>query len=308
MVSASLLVLTKNGAGDLEALLQAVCSQSEASASEIILIDSGSTDGTLHIARRFPVRIEQIAPEDFHHARTRNFAAALASGEVLVFLSQDAIPASDTWLASMLSNFDDASVGAVYGRQVAKSFSSAERQDLLETVYGERRLVKDPALGNHLGYRFYHFSDANSAIRKSVWEFTRFPEDLAVFEDIGIAKRILDAGWKIVYEPRACVLHSHQHSTVGLFKRYFDIGFTLKHLRIWNKPGIGASMLRDANKLLKRKISPSPGAGRRVAAGGICQDVAKSLGLVLGLNERYLPLAVKRHLSAHQIYGKAAAS
>jgi rhamnosyltransferase len=302
MVSASILVLTKNGSKDIGALLQAVYSQEEVRANEVVLIDSGSSDATLQIARQYPVRIEHIQPDSFHHARTRNLAAELTSSEILVFLSQDAVPASPTWLAAMLANFKDAGVGAVYGRQFPKSQSSLERQNVLETIYGEQRLVKDPALGNRLGYRFYHFSDANSAIRRSVWQGTRFPEELAVFEDLGIAKRILDAGWKIVYEPRACVFHSHQHSTFELFKRYFDIGFTLKQLKIWNAPGVGGSMLRDAGNLLKRKLVPSASRSSRAALNGMCQDLAKSAGLFLGLNERYLPLGVKKHLSAHQVF------
>ena len=88
--------------------------------------------------------------------------------------------------------------------------------------------MKDPAHRNGIGYRFYHFSDVNAAIRRDIWEAVRFPEDLKVFEDLGIAKQILDRGWKIVYEPEAAVFHSHPHTTVGLFKRYFDIGYTLK--------------------------------------------------------------------------------
>lgn len=307
MWSASVIVLTKNGGSDVGELLRAVYSQKEVQPEEVIVVDSGSTDGTVEIAREFPVKIKSIPPESFHHARTRNYAAGMAHGEILVFISQDAIPASDTWLAGMLANFEDPSVGAVYGRQVPKENSSRERQDVLETVYGEQRVVKDPSSANRLGYRFYHFSDANSAIRRSVWEGTGFPEELAVFEDLGIAKRILDAGWKIVYEPRGCVFHSHQHSTVGLLKRYFDIGFTLRYLKIWNAPGVGRSMLQDARKLLQRKFASRKKTASKVP-GGLSQDLAKSVGLFLGLNERYLPLTIKRHLTAHHIYGKTAAS
>ncbi|HVI11182.1 MAG TPA: glycosyltransferase [Candidatus Binatia bacterium] len=306
MVSAAIVVLTKNGGLYVEELLGALFAQVGIGMHEVILIDSGSTDDTLTVAAEFPVRVEKIPARDFHHARTRNFAGSLVNSDVLVFLSQDAIPASNMWLTALLETFSDPRVGAVYGRQIARQNSSAERRDVFDTIYGEQRLVKDPALGNQLGYRFFHFSDANSAIRRSVWEATRFPEDLAVFEDIGIAKRILDAGWKIVYEPNAAVFHSHYHSTLGLFKRYFDIGFTLQRLKIWDSPGVGPSMLRDAGKLLKRKLSSGGTAGP--APGRIWQDAAKSLGFILGLNERYLPLSLKRHLSAHQIYEKAAAS
>src|SRR5262249_9375005 len=156
----------------------------------------------LQIVRCYPVRLEQIPPATFHHARTRNYAAGLAKGEFLVFLSQDAIPASDTWLASMLANFGEPAVGAVYGRQLPKSCCNVERHHNLTTTYGDIRIVKEAKSKEKLGYRYYFFSDANSAIRKDVWQATGFPEELKVFEDIGIAKRILDSGKKIVYEPR----------------------------------------------------------------------------------------------------------
>ncbi|MGD1081455.1 MAG: glycosyltransferase [Candidatus Sulfotelmatobacter sp.] len=303
MVKTSILILTKNEAENIDPCLKAVYSQKVADPFEVVLVDSGSTDATLEIARRFPARIVQIPPENFHHAKTRNFAASLAEGEVLVFLVADATPVSDSWLSSLIANFDDPGVGAVYGRQLPKPGSSLEREDALGTLYGEQRIVKDPAHRNGLGYRFYHFSDVNATIRRTVWEAVRFPEDLRVFEDMGIAKRILDGGWKIVYEPKSAVFHSHNHTIAGLFKRYFDIGYTLKLLNIWDTPGTRKSMLRDVRKLLSNKISRVGNNGNgRFAVEGIRQDVAKSVGLFLGLNQRYLPLVLKRRLSAFRIF------
>jgi rhamnosyltransferase len=300
----SVLLLTKNGACDLERLLLALYGQQNVRPFEVIAIDSGSTDGTLDILRRFPVQLKQIPAEEFHHSRTRNFAAGLASGEILVFLSQDAIPASEVWLTTLLSNFVDPSVGAVYGRQLPKPGSTLERQDALDAIYGEQKVVKDPNHRNGMGYRFYHFSDVNAAIRRGVWDAVRFPEELKVFEDLGIAKRILDGGWKIVYDPGSAVFHSHSHTTVGLFKRYFDIGYTLKFLRIWDAPGTRTSMLKDVCKLLKQKMIRAGGRGRVGLAGrGIGQDIAKSAGLFLGLHQSYLPLIVKRRLSAFRVFG-----
>jgi rhamnosyltransferase len=300
MVKTSILVLTKNEARNIDACLKAVYSQKSVDPFEVVIVDSCSTDATLEIASRFPVQIKQIPAETFHHARTRNFAASLAAGEILVFLVADAAPVSDTWLPSLIANFDDPRVGAAYGRQVPKPGSSLEREDALDAVYGEQKIVKDPAHRNGLGYRFYHFSDVNAAIRRSVWAATRFPEDLQVFEDLGIAKRILDAGWKIVYEPEACVFHSHHHTTLGLFRRYFDIGYTLKHLQIWDAQGTRSSLLRDARKLLASKLRRINGKkDTRRAGAALTQEVAKSAGLFLGLNQSYLPSAVKRHLSAH---------
>lgn len=303
MIKTSILVLTKNEEQNIESCLRAVYAQEVGDPFEVVIVDSGSTDATVEIARQFPAQIEQIPAEAFHHARTRNFAASLAKGELLVFLVADATPVSNLWLRTLIANFEDSNVGAVYGRQLPKPGSSLEREDTLDALYGRQRIVKDPGHRNGLGYRFYHFSDVNAAIRRSVWEAVRFPEDLRVFEDIGIAKGILDRGWKIVYEPESPVFHSHSHTTVGLFKRYFDIGYTLKLLDIWDVPGTRKSMLRDCWKLLKNKVRRMPKKGTGRSAGkGIRQDIAKSAGLFLGLNQGYLPLTVKRRLSAFRVF------
>lgn len=300
----SILLLTKNGRRDLDRVLPALFHQKTAATFEIIAVDSGSTDGTLELLRLFPVEVTQIPSHRFHHARTRNLAASLAQGEILVFLSQDAIPAAEDWLETMISNFRDPRVGAVYGRQVPKPGSSTERRDVFDAIYGESRMVKDPERRNAMGYRFYHFSNVNAAIRRSVWERNRFPEELKVFEDLGIAKGILDDGWKIVYEPKAAVFHSHTHSTVGLLKRYFDIGYTLKLLRIWESPGTQESLLRDGWKMLQGKLRRASRDGmNRSALYAIQQDAAKSVGLFLGLNQDRLPLMLKRRLSAFRIFG-----
>jgi rhamnosyltransferase len=276
-----------------------VYSQEGTVSPEVLIVDSGSTDGTLEIASKYPVRIEGIPAEEFHHARTRNYAAALAKGKYLVFLSQDAIPANPGWLEAMLRNFKDHAVGAVYGRQVPKQGSTRERHDVLNSMYGCERLVKEPATREKLGYQYYHFSNANAAMRREVWEATRFPEDLKVFEDLGIAKKILDRGWKIVYEPEASVIHSHNHSTVQLFRRYFDIGYTFRKLEIWNER-TSRSMAMEVKRLVGQKLRKN--TKRAAALNNIKNDIAKSAGFWLGVHEHYLPAALKRLLSAHQVF------
>jgi rhamnosyltransferase len=303
MIECSISILTKNEERNIGSCLEAVYSQKNVGEFEVILVDSGSTDATVEIARRFPIRIEQIPARDFHHARTRNLAASLGRGPILVNLSGDAIPASDVWLQNLVANFEDAGVGAAYGRQLPKPGSTTERFATFDTVYGDRRIVKDPAHRNGLGYRFYHFSDVNSAIRRSVWERIPYPENLKMFEDLAIAKQILERGWKIVYEPEAPVFHSHHYTAVQLFKRYFDIGYALKRLEIWDAPGTRTSMSRDLRKLFGKQLTRVNGSGTRHRVNAaIGQNLAKSAGLLLGANQRFLPLALKRHLSSYRIY------
>lgn len=300
-IETSIIIPTKNGEAWLEKCLGSVRSQQGVGSVEVLLVDSGSTDKSLEIARRYGARIEAIRPEEFHHARTRNYGASLATGKYLVFLSQDAIPSSNTWLAAMLRNFYDADVAAVYGRQVPDAGSTNERHDALGTMYGNERCVKEASSRARLGFKYYHFSDANAAVRREVWESTRFPEELKVFEDLGIAKKILDAGWKIVYEPDASVIHSHNHTTVQLFRRYFDIGFTFRRLGIWNH-ATRISMLAEIRKLVGRKFQRSESTNASATAAGLKNDVAKSAGFWLGVHEHYFPLAIKRFFSAHQVY------
>jgi rhamnosyltransferase len=302
MIETSILIPTKNGGAEFDSCLRAIFGQRDVGPLEVIVVDSGSTDETLEIVQRYPVRVERIPPESFHHARTRNFAAGLARGRFLVCLSQDAIPASHTWLAALIGNFKDPAVGGVYGRQIPKLGSSIERKHTLATVYGDERIVKEQANRERLGYRYYFFSGANAAIRRAVWQVTGFPDQLKFFEDVGIAKRILDGGWKIVYEPRASVHHSHYHTTIQLFKRYFDGGYAFRQLGIWSVE-TRSSMLRDLWMLLRRTLRRSEGKSNAGELGAsIRDDLVKSAGMFLGLNERYLPLALKRHLSGYRVF------
>jgi rhamnosyltransferase len=302
MIETTIVIPTKNGAADIGACLEAVYAQKDAGRFEVLVIDSGSTDGTLEIVRRYPLRLERIPPETFHHARTRNYAAGIAKGEVLVFLSQDAIPSSDNWLAAFLSNFNDPAVGAVYGRQLPKAESGLERRSAFAAMYGGARIVKMPMDGIDLGHKYYHFSNANSAIRRKVWEVTRFPDGLKVFEDVGIAKRILDSGWSIVYEPDAAVYHSHDFPLDTLFKRYFDIGVVYQRLGIWNDRS-RASLWRDGWSVFKGKLFLLLKEDRPEGTGAsVIQDVGKYVAIQLGRHERLLPRAIKKKLSLYSLF------
>lgn len=298
MIETSILIPAKDEALNIRTCLDAVFSQKTSAEFEVALVDSGSTDGTTEIVRSYPVRLYCIPPEAFHHARTRNYLASLAQGKYLVYLNADAFPASPDWLNSLLSNFSDPSVGAVYGRHLPKPDCNLERHAVLATMYGTEKIVKEPSRKKELGYRYYHLSTVNAAFRKHVWESTGFPEELKIFEDVGIAKRILDSGWKIVYEPTATVYHSDNHKPSALFKRYFDLGVVWKRLGMWDDT-TKSSLFRDGCRLLRRKLAAGNGNGGRNSArfSSLLHDSAKYAGLMLGKNERLLPLSIKRRMS-----------
>lgn len=303
MIETSILIPAKNEALNIRTCLDAVFSQVANSEFEVILVDSGSTDGTPEIVSGYPVRLYRIPPEAFHHARTRNYLASLAQGRYLVYLNADAFPASPNWLHSLLSNFSDSAVGAVYGRHIPKPDSNLERQVVLGTMYGEKKVIKEPSRKRELGYRYYHFSTVNAAIRKDVWAASGFPEEIKIYEDIAIAKRILDAGWKIVYEPTATVHHSDNHTLNGLFQRYFDAGVIWKQLGMWDDT-TRSSLFREGWQLLCRKLTLGNGTGTQKPARfiSVAQEAVKYAGLTLGRYERLLPLSIKRRMSAVRLF------
>jgi glycosyltransferase involved in cell wall biosynthesis len=303
MIQTSILIPAKNEALNIRGCLDSVFSQVSDHPFEVVLVDSGSTDGTPEIVGNYAVRLYRIPANEFHHARTRNYLAELAKGKYLVYLNADAFPTSPTWLDSLISNFSDDSVGAAYGRHLPKLDCNLERRAVLSAMYGDVRIVKEPSRKQELGYRYYHLSTVNAAFRKDVWERTGFPEDLKIFEDVGIAKRILDGGWKIVYEPTATVYHSDNHSTTYLLKRYFDLGIVWNRLDIWDE-GTKASLFKDGWRLLRRKLAQTNGQenGNSKPIRAIAQDTAKYAGLLLGKNEQFLPLSLKRKISAAGLF------
>lgn len=309
MPEVSILIPTRNEGRNIAACLDAIFAQQCAFDFEVVIADSGSDDDTLTVVRRYPVRIHALPSASFYHyAKKRNQAASLVNSSYLVFLSADAVPTSQQWLEHLISSFSDPLVAAVYGRQLAKSSATLERQLTLESVYGEQRMVKSSADQERLGFRYYHFSTVNAALRRSVWRELPFPEDLKIFEDVGIAKRILDAGWKIVYEPRAAVFHSHNHDAAGLFRRYFDAGVVWRQLGIWNKT-TRASLMREGWRLVRNKLTSNATASRRSdVAPALARDLAKCSGLLLGLHEHWLPMAVKRRASGFGLFDNSAQS
>jgi glycosyltransferase involved in cell wall biosynthesis len=306
MPSASILIPVKNESGRIGACLEAVFAQ-QGAAFEVIAVDSGSTDGTLDILRRYPLRLVQIAPGEFHHARTRNHLASLAAGDFLVFLGGDAVPASPNWLEALLAPFADAAVGAVYGRQLPREGASLERQAALALMYGDQPIRKHRDQLPQLGYMLYHFSTVTCAIRREVWRQYPFREDIPVFEDMAFAKQYLDAGGTILYVPDGAVRHSHDYPMGKLFRRFYDTGAVYQRLGIWQAgAGQHRTLLRDGLSTVGHKLARL----RREPVGRIGVDLGRDLlkfvGIQLGRRERWLPMPLKRRFSCFGIYDSPA--
>ena len=234
----SIILLTKNGQRYLGEVLDGIFRQSSQYSYEVVLIDSGSTDGTWTTARSFPIHTHRISPREFNHGETRNQGARLAcpSAEYLVYLTQDATPLED-WLDSLLDPLrTDRQVAGAFSRHVPRPTCTPSMARLLRTQWEQtgtpdrvvKRITDLDDYKRNQAY-FAHFSNTSSAIRRAVWEKHPFmPMDFA--EDSEWADRVLRAGYTLVYEPSSRVLHSHDYSLWQQFAQNVDHAFAMKQI------------------------------------------------------------------------------
>ena len=226
----SIVIPTYNGGEDFKRCLRAIHAQEVDFSYEVIAIDSGSTDRTVQVAKEFSVRVHEIDKKDFDHGLTRNRGIELSEGEFIVLLTQDAVPADSRWLGALIKPFyEDQLIAGVYARQIPKDDADVLTKRHLNnwlTARTERDVkhITDRAAYEALPpmkkYMFCNFDDVCSCIRRSVWE--KIPYERAVFaEDLDWSKKVLEAGYKIVYEPGAAVIHSHDRSVFYEYKRTY---------------------------------------------------------------------------------------
>lgn len=193
----SIIIRTKNEERWIVSCLKSVFNQDYKN-FEVILVDNQSTDKTVEKAKMFDVQVVTI--EKFLPGKAINLGIEQALGDFLVCLSGHCIPVNPTWLSTLIDNFDDPKVAGVYGRQEPMSFSGDfDKRDLL-IVFGLDKKIqkKDP---------FFH--NANSAIRRDVWEQIPFDHNATNIEDRIWAKEVLSKEYHLIYEPEASVYHYH---------------------------------------------------------------------------------------------------
>ena len=213
----SIVVPVKDGARYLAEVLAAV--RREAPDAELLVIDSGSSDGSPEIARAASAEVLEIPPYQFGHGRTRNLGAERTSGELICFLTQDATPAPG-WLAAHREALAlDPRVGATFGPHLPRPDTSPMIARELTDFFGTFSPNGSPALRGADAPAF--LSNVNACYRRGCWEELRF-DDLPYAEDQAFARAMTAAGWLVAYHPRAAVLHAHDYSPVGFMRRYFD--------------------------------------------------------------------------------------
>ncbi|MGD0355474.1 MAG: glycosyltransferase [Dehalococcoidia bacterium] len=279
--SISIIILTRNGGDNFPRLLERIYSQQYSGSYEVIVIDSGSTDGTLEAAHKYPLKLLEIKPEEFHHGRTRNLGADMAQGRYLVYITQDALPVNNDWLQKLTDNFADPQVAMVVGRQIPWEHTKPPEKFFYHYNFPDYRLVvKSDAVD------YYHdnvfISDVNAAYRKDTWDKYRFKENIVMAEDKMIAAQILADGRTIIYEPLAAVYHSHDHGIKDVFNKWRYFGFALRQ-GVCALPGSPGSALQKALEYFIAEV-------RYFKANSCCRwlpysaiyEIGKYSGLIIG--------------------------
>ena len=223
--SISIIIPVKNGNATLNGCLQGIQKQTLYNQCEIIVIDSGSTDGTLDILKGYPVRVYQIPPETFNHGATRNYGVSLAQGEFVVMTVQDAVPADDRWLEKMFRHFDDPTVAGVCGQQIVPHhpdknphlwFRPQSEGSAKKVHFASPESFK--SLTPEEQKQACGWDDVTAMYRKSVLEQIPF-EPVMFGEDMIWAKAALSKGYALVYDSIARVEHYHHHYPDYTYRR-----------------------------------------------------------------------------------------
>jgi O-antigen biosynthesis protein len=289
----SVVIPVKDGGPLLERALHAVRDQGDV---ELIVIDSGSRDGSRDVARAAAATLIEIEPHEFGHGRTRNLGAERAAGDLICFLTQDAVPESG-WLHAYREAFAmDERVGAAFGPHLPwPDTSPMIARELTEFFAG---FAPDGRPVLHRAGDLTFLSNVNACYARACWEELRFP-DLEYAEDQAFGAAMLEAGWVKIFHPGAAVRHAHDYGPGEFMKRYFDEYRGLReasgHVEPLALPAAVRAVRADLRWMRDRGWEPRRRA--RWAARSVVHQGGRRAASALGSRAERLPTGVQRALS-----------
>jgi glycosyltransferase involved in cell wall biosynthesis len=283
----------RDGGPLLDEVLRAVRAQEVDADVELLVADSGSRDDSVAIAKRHGAEVVEIAPASFSHGGTRNDLFRRASGSHVAFLTQDATPADERWLARLLAGFERADdVALTLGpyrprndapppvrRELNEWFSAMAPNGGPATVRLEN--AERPVARSLIPQARMFFSDANGCIARAAWEKVPF-RDVPYAEDRLLAADLLAAGYAKVYDPDAAVIHSHRYPPVNHLRRCFDEWRALNEISGYVEP-LSFIAVVDATRADGLRSLP--------------HHATRAIGAALGSRWRRLPAGARRWLS-----------
>lgn len=221
----SLILPTWNGAVSLRELLDSLSRQS-VSFHELLIVDSSSEDDTVAVAKEFSAEVLIIPQDEFDHGGTRTMMARKARGDIIIFLTQDIVPASTDALEKLIRPLlSDETIAATYGRQLPAPDATLLAAHLRSFNYPPQTVVRSFADRERFGLQTVFMSNSFAAYRRNALaEVDYFKTGLIFGEDTCAVGRLLLQGYKVAYVAEAMVFHSHNYTCLQEFRRSFDIG------------------------------------------------------------------------------------
>ncbi len=270
------------------------------SLDQILVIDSMSDDNTVALAESYGINCVKINRSEFNHGGTRNRALSLLKGlDVVIFMTQDAILASDTSIEQLVDFLDDSGASAVYGKQLPHDDADILAIHARQYNYKDESYVYSEADIPRCGIKTVFLSNSFAAYRKDdLLSVGGFPEDVILAEDSYVAAKLILAGKKVGYCASSVVFHSHNYTLMEEFKRYFDIGvFHTRQDWIRKRFGVAEgeglrSVVSELRLMFPRYLYLIPYA--------FLKTLFKYAGYRAGLKEAILPRKLKYFLSMHR--------
>lgn len=294
----TVIIPTRDPGRGIERLFSALKGQSIR--SEILLMDSSESSVVRDLAGPLGARVVPVSKGEFDHGGTRTAAALKAGGELLIFLTQDVLPADVRTIERIVEPFGDERVGAAYGRQLPLQGAGLFAAHLRLFNYPQESCLRSIEDRRKYGIKTPFLSNSFSAYRKSaLMEIGGFRPKLIMGEDVCAGGRLLIAGYRIAYVADSAVYHSHNYSLLQEFRRYFDIG-----------------VFHDTERWLLEEFGNAEGEGGRYIASEIrfilsrrkyhllpesfARNFLKYAGYRLGRVHDKIPAAIAKKMSMHR--------
>ena len=297
----SVIIPTRNAEAYMDNLLISLTNQSK-KIHEIIVIDTASKDKTKEICEKYDaVKFIQIRDGEFDHGGTRNRAAKQATGDILVFMTQDAYPEDDNFIYELTKNLGENNIVASYGRQKAREDAQVLEKFARSFNYGEQNIIKSKEDIDKLGVKTFFLTNVCSAfLANEFWKVEGFPEKTIMNEDMIIASKLIFAGKKVLYSAKAVVIHSHKYTYMQQFKRNFDVGVVFTDSSDYfygvKSESEGIKYVKAAAKYLvkNKKVYLIP---HLVIDSGF-----RFIGYKMGQRYNKLPIKMVKKMSMHSFY------
>lgn len=269
---------------------------------DVVIVDSGSTDGSYELAQASGFNTHKINKSDFNHGTTRQDALKYTrDAEIIIYMTQDALLDGANSINNIVNVFDDPDVGCAFGRQLPRNGAGPLEKHARYFNYPETSYIRQYADKEIYGIKTAFISNSFAAYRREAMDKAQgFPSNIILGEDTYLAAKMLKEGYKLAYVSNACVKHSHGYTLFQEFKRYFDIGvFYFQNnwlLDEFGKPeGEGMKYVKsELAYIIKNNPVFLPVA--------IASHFFKFAGYKMGKLEKFIPLSIKKSLSMHKSF------